>query len=110
YTHSEQFCAKKPLTGTITYVVHSDKTATLQLRLQNLSVRNKLVGVEWQQTRTEGGSHGTYGYTIASFRSSADGRSQQSTLRFFRAPYAHGLGIVLDTGPHARTIGALARC
>jgi hypothetical protein len=100
YAHNETFCAQRPLTGQIRYVVRG-KRVTLRFHIRGLPRRSD-IGVFWINNRARG-------YAIAFVRSTTTGTARQATLRIFRGGEVYGQGLQLQNDKF-RPIGELKPC
>jgi len=103
YAHDETFCAHRPLTGKIRYVIRANRV-TLRFGVGGLPPQSvgglppqSVVAVNWINSPARG-------YVIAFVHSTATGKAQQSTLRIFRGGEVHGQGLQLSTS-NGRPLG-----
>lgn len=100
YAHDETFCAQRPLTGKINYVVRG-KRVTLRFAVGGLPPRS-VIAVNWINSPARG-------YVIAFVRSTRRGTARQSTLRIFRGGEVYGQGLQLQNSKF-KPIGELKPC
>lgn len=102
YSHSETFCARAPIVGTLDYVVHNTR-ASLKLQLRKLP-SDSTIAVEWLNIVSGG-------YDLAEFSTNSRGQAVRSSLRMYRPAEARGARVVLTTATvSASQIGFLVPC
>jgi len=104
---SQRFCARAPLSGTIAYVIRTDRrsgsSATLNVHVGGLP-SNSQTTVNW--------ANGTgRAYVVASVDTDGNGSSVQASVRLYRPGEVRGARIILAlTDPQATVVGTLTDC
>lgn len=102
YSHSEMFCARAPIVGTLDYVVHNTR-ASLKLQLRNLP-SDSTIAVEWLNIVSGG-------YDLARFSTNSRGQAVGSSLWMYRPAEARGARVALTTATvSASQVGTLVPC
>ena len=102
FGQDEDFCAQRPLDGTIVYRASSGNV-TMDVEVKGLP-RKSLVVIDWANNTVRG-------YEVGLIATDTDGTSIPSSLDLFRPAETRGYKLVLTTaGINATTLGTLWPC